>query len=144
MYKFNILNDCYIIEDIVCLVQSCTRDQTGELWSKTRIGRSLIYDIVCIYCKSVYTSLFGTQLHLTTKLTYLMNAYMYYTPNGCFTANNASFNKNKVGQLHDTLQFQLIVFAIIKMTGRGTTVPLYEFAAKQPKKEYKLEVKNYL
>ena len=36
----------------------------------------LWYDIVCIYCKSVYTSLFGTQLHLTTKLTYVMTAYM--------------------------------------------------------------------
>ena len=50
-----------------------------------------------VYCKSVYTSLFGTQLCLTTKLTYLMTAYMYYTPNRGFTANNASFYKSKVG-----------------------------------------------
>ena len=57
---------------------------------------------------------------------------MYYTPNGDFTAIDASFYKNKVGQLHDTLQFQLIVYAIVKIIRRGTTVPLYELAAKQP------------
>ena len=72
-----------------------------------------------------------------------MIACMNYAPNGGFTANDASFYKNKVGQLH-MLQFQLIVYAIIKMTRRGTTVPLYELAAKQPKKEYKLGVKNFL
>ena len=43
-------------------------------------------DIVCVYCKSVYTSLFGLQLCLTTKLmyvmtAYIMTAYMYYPPN---------------------------------------------------------------
>ena len=32
------------------------------------------------------------------------------------------------------LQFQLIVYDIIKITWRGITVPLHEFAAKQPKK----------
>ena len=41
------------------------------------------------------------------------------------------------------LQFQLIVYAIIKITRRGTTVPLYELAAKQPKKEHKLGVKDF-
>ena len=50
-----------------------------------------------IYCKSVYTWLFGTLLRETTKLTYLMIACMNYTPNGGFTANGASFYKNKVG-----------------------------------------------
>ena len=33
---------------------------------------------------------------------------------------------------------------MIKSTIRGTIVPLYEFAAKQPKKEHKLEVKKIL
>ena len=46
---------------------------------------------------SVYTLLFVTQLHLTTKLMYLMTACMYYAPKGAFTANNASFYKNKFG-----------------------------------------------
>ena len=63
-----------------------------------------------------------------------MTAYMYYTSNGGFTAYDASFYKNKIGQLHDMLQFQLIIYAIIKITKRGTSIPLYEFAAKQPKK----------
>ena len=36
------------------------------------------------------------QARLTTKLMYLMSVYMYYTPNGGFTANNAPFYKNKV------------------------------------------------
>ena len=56
-------------------------------------------------------------------------------PNGGLTANNASFYNNKVGLLHHTLHFQLIVYAIIEVTIRGTTVPVYEFAAKQPKKK---------
>ena len=60
----------------------CTRDPNEELRSETSIGRSLIEQ--CVHMQ-------GTQLHLTTKLTYLMTAYMYYTPNGGFTANDASF-----------------------------------------------------
>ena len=73
-----------------------------------------------------------------------MIAYMHYTPNGGFTDNNASFYKNKVGQLDDTLQFRLIVYVIIKITRRGTTVHLYVFAAKQPKKEHKLGLKIFV
>ena len=83
------------------------------------------------------------QLRQTMKLTYLITAYMCYTPNGSFTANDASFYNSSVGYLHDTLQVQLIVYAIIKITRRGTTVPLYEFADKQPKKEYKLGGKKF-
>ena len=49
MWKFSILSNCYIIGDILCVVQSCTRDSTGELQSETRIGRSMIYEIVCVY-----------------------------------------------------------------------------------------------
>ena len=41
------------------------------------------------------TLLFDTQVRPTPKLTYLMTAY--YTPDDGFTANNASFYKNKVG-----------------------------------------------
>ena len=143
MWKFSILNDCYITRGILCVVQHCPRDPNGELWSKTCVGRCLIYDIVCVYCKSVYTSLFGMQQRLTTKLTYLIIACMYYVPKGGFSANNASFYKNKIGQLHNTLQFQLIVYAIVKITRRGTTVLLYEIAANS-QKEHKLGVKFFL
>ena len=83
----------------------------------------------------VQTSLFRTLLHLTTKLTYLMTAY--YTPNDGFTANSASFYKNKVGYvatLHVAVSSQLIVYANIEITIRGTNLPIYEFAAKQAKK----------
>ena len=46
-----------------------------------------------IYCKLYDAIRYATML--TTKLTYLMNAY--YTPNDGFTANDASFYENKVG-----------------------------------------------
>ena len=71
----------------------------------------------------------------------------YNTPNDNFTAKNASFNNNNVGQLHCKLQcLQIIVYAItcIKITMKGTTVPLYEFAAKQPKKGHKLGANFFL
>ena len=69
----------------------------------------------------------------------------FYTPNDGFTANDATFYKNKVSQLHYTFQcinFQLTVYAFIKIIIRGTTVPHYEFAAKQPRKEHKLSGNN--
>ena len=102
MWKFTIFNDFYVIQDILCVVQSCTRDPTGELQSETRIGRSLIRH--CVRCKYVHTSLFGMQLCLTAKLTYLMTAFMLYALNGGFTANHALFYNKKVAKLHDTLQ----------------------------------------
>ena len=66
----------------------------------------LCYHIVCLYGKLAYTSVFGTQQCLTTKLMHLMSAY--YTPNDGFTANDASFYKNKI-VLHKAVSFQLIV-----------------------------------
>ena len=36
--------------------------------------------------------------------------------------------------LHVALSIKFIVYAILKITRKGTTVPLYEFAARQPKK----------
>ena len=83
---------------------------------------------VCIFIAIWYATMPDIKTHV------LMTAYMYNTPNGGFTANDALFYKNKLGQLHYTLQFQLIVYAVIKITRRGTTVPLYEFATKHPKK----------
>ena len=70
-----------------------------EIWLESYGPRHasviLWYSIVCVYCKPVYTSLFGAQLRLTTELTYLMTAY--YTPNDSFTANDTLFYKNKFG-----------------------------------------------
>ena len=51
----------------------------------------LWYDIVCMYCKPAYISLFDTQLCLTTNLTYMYLITAYYTPNDGFTANDALF-----------------------------------------------------
>ena len=73
-----------------------------ESYSTRHVSVVLCYNFVCIYCKATYTSVFTTQLGLTTKLTYLMTAC--YTPNNGFTAKDAPFYKNKVGQLHYTLQ----------------------------------------
>ena len=59
----------------------------------------------------------------------------YYTPNDGFTANEASFKTQLrcLPTLHVAVFFQLIVYANIKFTIRGTTVILCEFAAKQQK-----------
>ena len=78
------------------MVQSCTRDPTGELRSETRIGRSVIHDIV--YCKSacIYIAIwYATTPDNRTRVP--MIACMYYAPNGALTANDAAFYKNKVG-----------------------------------------------
>ena len=37
IWTFCILNDCSTIEDIPCVVWSCMRDLTGELWPQTHI-----------------------------------------------------------------------------------------------------------
>ena len=43
---------------------SCKRDPSEKLRPQTCIDRSLI-QLVCVYCKPVFTSLFGTQLLMT-------------------------------------------------------------------------------
>ena len=67
-----------------------------ESYSRRHTSDILCYDIMCVYCKSVYTSPFGRQLRLTTKLTYFMTAY--YTQNDGFTANDASFRTTKLAK----------------------------------------------
>ena len=55
---------------------------------------------------------------------YLMIAY--YTPKGGFTANNALFYKAKLASYTDVaVSFQLIIYVIIKISIRATTVLLY-------------------
>ena len=49
----------------------------------------LWYNVVCVYCKPVRTSLLGAQLCMTRKLTYLKT--VYYTPNDGFTATTYCF-----------------------------------------------------
>ena len=94
-----------------------------------------------IYCNPVYTSLIGTQLRLTTKLTYLMAGY--YTPNDRFTTNDASFYKKKscLATLKVADRFLLIVYTIIKITLRCTNVPLYKLLTSSQKRT--LEEKNF-
>ena len=53
------------------------------------------YSIVCVYCKPVHTSLFGAQVHMTTKLMYHMSTY--YTSKDGFAADAASLCKYKAG-----------------------------------------------
>ena len=54
LWTFTKLNDSYIIEDILRVVQSCNRDPTGELRPETRIGCSLIRHFVCILQARIY------------------------------------------------------------------------------------------
>ena len=51
--------------------------------------------ILCIYCRPVHSLLFGEQVHMTTKLIYLVT--VYYAPDNGFKANDAALCKNKVG-----------------------------------------------
>ena len=69
----------------------------------------------------------------------------YYTSNDSSTANDASFYKNKVGPatLQVAVSVQLIVYVNIKITKKYCHILLYEFAAKQQEKEYKLRAKNF-
>ena len=100
IWTFSTSNDLSTIGNIPCVVQSWKRYSTGELWFQTCIGCSLIQK--CAYTASLYIHRYLVRNYTTPKLTYLMPAY--YTPNNSFTANDASFYKTKVGQLHYTLQ----------------------------------------
>ena len=115
-----------------------------ESYGQRHVSVVLWYDIVCVYSKSVYTSLLGTQLRLATKLTGL--TIEYYTTNDGLTANDASLNFHScLATLYIAVcryvytNFSTYVVLILA----GTTVPLYEFAANQPKKEHKLGVKIF-
>ena len=92
---------------------------------------------VCIYCKTIYTALIGTQLRLTTKVTGLTIGY--YTTNNGLTANDASLNfQCWLATLYVAVCRYVYTnfsrYVVLILAGTCTTVPLYEFAAKQPKK----------
>ena len=75
IWSVSILNDCCSIKYIPCMVYSCKRESARELLPQTYIGCSLIENSVHILQTLVCTSLFGLELHMTTKLTYLMIAH---------------------------------------------------------------------
>ena len=56
MWTFSISNNCYIQRHF-CVVYNCTRDPTGELWPKTRIGHSLIQYCVRILQAPIYIAI---------------------------------------------------------------------------------------
>ena len=57
MWMFSLSNYCYIIGEILCAVQSCTRDPTGELQLETCIGRFLKQDYVHILQAHIYVAI---------------------------------------------------------------------------------------
>ena len=87
-WTFSILTDCSTIETFLVWFRVAREIQLESYCPRHASA-------ICVYCKPVYTSLFGMQLSMPTKLTYLMT--VYYTPNDGFTANNASFYKRKFG-----------------------------------------------
>ena len=92
---FSISNDCYIIGDIFVWFRVAIEIRL-ESYSPRHASVVLWNDIVLTnHLEPIVYKYNSTQLHLTTKLTYVMTAY--YIPNDGFTANDASFYKNKVG-----------------------------------------------
>ena len=69
-----------------------------EIWLKSYDPRHasvvLWYNILCIYCKPLNAVLFGVQLRMTTKVTYLMTAY--YKPNDDLLTTMYSFTRAKL------------------------------------------------
>ena len=85
------------------------------------------------------------QLRLTTKLTGVTIGY--YTTNDSLNANDASFNfQSWLATLYIVVCRYMYVYAnfstYIALILTGTTIPLYEFATKQSKKEHKVRVKS--
>ena len=69
MWKFSVFNDFYVIGDILCVVESCTRDITGALQSETRIGCSPIRHFVrilqvCIHIAIWYATTPDNKTHV--------------------------------------------------------------------------------
>ena len=90
----------------------------------------LWYKIMYVYYKCMHTSLFGGQLRLTTKVTYLMSTY--YTPKEGFTGKDASFYNNNVGDPHYTLHCLFNQSCTLILL---SYILLYKFAAKQKEKK---------
>ena len=67
---------------------------------------SVVLYIACVYCKPAYSSLFGTQLRLTTKLTGLTTEY--YTTNDRLTANVVACKATPTSEYRPRLFAQLL------------------------------------
>ena len=92
----------------------------------------LWYKMVRLNCKPWYTSLFGVQLCMTTKLMYMYLMTAYCTLNDSFTANAWCIileEQSWLTMLHVAVSFPLIVYSNVKIL-INTTILLYEFAAK--------------
>ena len=89
IWTFSISNNCSTIGHILCMIWSCKRDPTGELWPQTCIGHSLI-QTWCAYTANSYIHHYLVHNYAwQAKFTYLITAY--YAPNDSFTANDAVF-----------------------------------------------------
>ena len=95
IWTFCITNDCSIIGDIPCLVQSCMRDLTGELQPQTHIDCSLIQHCVYILTASHFIHWYLVCNYVSQQNSHSL--WLYCTPNDNFTANDALFYKNKFG-----------------------------------------------
>ena len=85
---------------------------TGELQPETSIVRSLIRHCMRVLQARIYIAIwYATTLDDKTHVPYDC-IITYYTPYDGFTANDASFYKNKIVQLHYTLQW---IFSINRL-----------------------------
>ena len=131
-YTVSILNNYSAIRDIPCMVYDCKRDLTGDLLFQTRFGHSLIQNCMCtaVYCKPIYTLLFGEQLRMTTKLMY---CHTTHQTTALLMIMHRFIGTKWASYTTCCNFFRLIVYAILKLLS-ATTVVLYEFAAKQQKR----------
>ena len=63
IWTFSILKNCHAIGDILCVVESCMRDLTGELQPQTRISPSLIKHSVHILQAHTYITIWCAIMH---------------------------------------------------------------------------------
>ena len=101
------------------------------------------YNILCIYCKPIHTSLSGEQLGMTAKLTYFMT--VHYRPHDGFYCQRCIvlWDKSWLATLHITILFKLIMCTNIKITKRYYCTSL-QVCCQVAKKEHKLGQKNFV
>ena len=81
MWTFSISNNCYIIRDILCVVQICTRDPTGELWPETSIYIAIWYCSEVEGPMSLLTELYVILvIYRKVYLTSVLVVYLTFVP----------------------------------------------------------------
>ena len=117
-WTFIISIDCSTIEHFPCVVYSCKREIQLESYVFRSASVILWYKLVYTYCKPIYTSLFGVQLHMSIE------THLLYD---CILANKLQLHCQQcivwldlswLATLHFSLSFQSIMYA--KIT-EGTT-----------------------